>query len=125
VVFHAVLPYECDIHPNIELLHHGLGVVIHPNCTIGSRVKIGHGVTITAGSQHPGSRHRVTVRDGVFIGAGAHIAPRRNQALQIGEGATVGARAVVTRPVPPGATMVGPKATVLAPVYARQDAPSQ
>jgi serine O-acetyltransferase len=43
------------------------------------------------------------VEDGVYIGAGAKILG----GVRIGRGATVGANAVVTRDVPPGAIVVG------------------
>ena len=44
-----------------------------------------------------------------MIGTGAIILPR----VRVGDGATVGAGAVVTRDVPPGVTVVGNPARVL------------
>ena len=61
LLFHAVLPYECDVPRDVTLWHHGLGTVVHPNTRIGHRVKIGHNVTITAGSQSPGSELAVSL----------------------------------------------------------------
>jgi serine O-acetyltransferase len=87
--------------------------VIHPNTTIGRGVTIGHNVTVSAGSQDPGSPYRVVLRDGVTLGAGCIVAARTGSALIVGEGAEVGAGAVVTRDVTAGSKMVGPKAVEL------------
>ena len=52
----------------------------------------------------------VTVGEGCLLGAGATVL----QNLRVGAGATVGAGAVVTRDVPPGATVVGVPAVSVA-----------
>ena len=109
-VFHAVLPYECDIQPDVTLWHRGAGTVIHPNTRIGRRVKIGHNVTITAGSQEPGSPCATVIGDDVVVGAGCLVRPRRGRALHVGDGAQIGAHAVVVDDVPPGAVLIPPKA---------------
>lgn len=111
-IFHAILPYECEIHPDVTLWHRGAGTVIHPNTRIGRRVKIGHGVTITAGSQEPGSPLAVFLGDDVVVGAGALVRPKRGHALHVGDGAQIGAHAVVVKDVPPGGVMVPPVATL-------------
>lgn len=111
-IFHAILPYECEIHPDVTLWHRGAGTVIHPNTRIGRRVKIGHGVTITAGSQEPGSPLAVFLGDDVVVGAGALVRPKRGHALRVGDGAQIGAHAVVVKDVPPGGVMVPPVATL-------------
>lgn len=105
-LFKAVLPYEAEIHPDIQLEHYGVCIVIHPNVSIGRGVKIYHNVTIA--SETPvGSNTGVRVGDGVLIGAGAIIIARTNCNLTIGDGSRVGAGAVVTRDVPAGVTVVG------------------
>ena len=100
------------------------GIEIHPGARIGRRLFIDHGyvvigetaeigddVTIyqfvTLGGTDPsngvpGKRHP-TLADGVIIGSGAAILGP----IRVGEGARVGANAVVTRDVAPGATVVG------------------
>ena len=113
VLFKAILPYEADIQRDIRLEHYGLGVVIHPNVNIGSRVKIYHHVTLAA-ETWIGSEHRLIIGDDVLIGAGAIIVSRSNQTLVIGDGARIGAGAVVTKDVAPGQTMVGSPARPLA-----------
>lgn len=42
VLFKAILPYEADIQRDIHLDHYALGVVMHPNVSIGHRVRIYH-----------------------------------------------------------------------------------
>ena len=105
-LFHAVLPPEARIQPDVRLEHYGLGIVVHPNTTIGRGVKIWHNVTLAAETTI-GSPSRLTVEDGVMIGASAQIIARVNEPLVLGRGASVGAGAVVTRSVPPGAVVVG------------------
>ena len=51
----------------------------------------------------PLSRGHRTVGDGVSLGAGCTVLGD----VAVGSGATVGARAIVTRSVPPGAVVVG------------------
>jgi serine O-acetyltransferase len=106
VVFHAVLPPEARIQPDIRLEHFGLGIVIHPNTTIGRGVQIWHNVTLAAETK-VGSAVRLEVEDDVMIGAGAQVIARPNQALTLGRGASIGAGAVVTRDVDPGTVVVG------------------
>ena len=112
VLFKAILPYEADIQRDIRLEHYGLGVVIHPNVTIGHRVKIYHHVTLAA-ETWVGSEHRLIIGDDVLIGAGAIVVGRSNQTLTVGDGARIGAGAVVTGNVAPGQTMVGSPARPL------------
>jgi UDP-2-acetamido-3-amino-2,3-dideoxy-glucuronate N-acetyltransferase len=59
--------------------------------------------------QHPKSFPQTIVRRGASIGASATLLP----GVEIGEGAMVGAGAVVTKNVPAGATVVGNPARIL------------
>jgi UDP-2-acetamido-3-amino-2,3-dideoxy-glucuronate N-acetyltransferase len=84
--------------------------------SIGNRAFIGHGV-VFVNDKRPRATDpegqlqgeddwillRTVVEDGATIGSGATILG----GVTIGAGATVGAGAVVTRDVPPGATVVG------------------
>ncbi len=106
LVYKAVLPCEAIIGRDLTLDHYGLGVVVHPNVTIGDRVRIYHGVTL-ATETWVGSEYRIFVGDDVMIGTGATVVARPNTDLHIGDGARVGAGAVVTGDVPPGVTVVG------------------
>jgi serine O-acetyltransferase len=98
-----------DIHPGAKIgerffIDHGFTV-------IGETAEIGDDVTIyqcvTLGGTNPstgvaGKRHP-TLKSGVVIGSGAQVLGP----IEVGEGAKIGANAVVTKDVEPGATMVG------------------
>jgi serine O-acetyltransferase len=96
-----------EIHPGAKLgrrliIDHGLGVVIGETAEIGNDVYIYHQVTLGGTSSDAGKRHP-TVGDNVIIGAGAKVLG----AISIGDGARIGANAVVVAPVPAGTTVVG------------------
>lgn len=117
--FRCLLPPEAVLGRSIRLDHYALGVVMHPNITIGHDVRIFHGVTI-AGETWIGSSHRVIVEDGAVIGVGAKIMPRPNCGLRIGRRAVVGAGAVVTHDVPPETVVVGIPARPMQSIRARE-----
>ncbi len=98
-----------DIHPGAQIgqrffIDHGF-VVIGETAVIGDDVTIYQCVTLGGtdpANGIPGKRHP-TLADGVIIGSGAQVLGP----ITVGVRARVGANAVVTRDVPPGATMVG------------------
>lgn len=117
-------PFHCDYGFNISL---GAGVFLNFNCvildvvavTIGAKTQIGPGVQILTADhpRDPAERARgvefgrpISIGANVWIGGGAIILPGVN----VGDDALVGAGAVVTRDVPPGATVVGNPAKVRA-----------
>ncbi|MFZ5755289.1 MAG: serine O-acetyltransferase [Pseudomonadota bacterium] len=96
-----------EIHPGAVIgkrffIDHGMGVVIGETAEIGDDVTLYHGVTLGGTSWNAGKRHP-TIGNGVVIGAGAKVLGP----ITVGEGARVGSNSVVTKPVPPGATVVG------------------
>jgi serine O-acetyltransferase len=91
------------------VLIHSNGVVINGAVRGGKNVLIEHQVTIGAER-----RQSPVLGDDVFVGAGAKIVGPVN----IGDGARVGANAVVVKDVPAGATVVGVPAK---PVGARTE----
>ena len=102
-----------EIHPGATIgrrffIDHGMGVVIGETALIGNDVTLYHGVTLGGTSWNKGKRHP-TLEDGVVIGAGAKVLGP----ITISAGAKVGSNAVVTKPLPPGATAVGNPARIL------------
>jgi len=110
-------PFHCDYGYNISL---GRDVFLNFNCvildvvkvTIGDRTQIGPGVQILTADhpRDPAQRRAglefgrpVTIGADVWIGGSAIVLP----GVRIGDGAIVGAGAVVTRDVAAGATVVG------------------
>jgi serine O-acetyltransferase len=86
------------------VLIHSLGVVINGSVRGGSNVKIEHQVTIGAErNQSP------KIGKNIFIGAGAKIIG----SVMIGDGARIGANAVVVHDVPANSTVVGIPARVV------------
>jgi serine O-acetyltransferase len=98
-----------DIHPGAVIgrnffIDHGF-TVIGESAEIGDNVTIYQNVTLggtnpangIAGKRHP------TIGDNVIIGSGAQVLGP----ILVGNGARIGANAVVTKEVPEGATMVG------------------
>ena len=98
-----------DIHPGAVIGRHFF--IDHGFTVIGESSEIGDDVTIyqcvTLGGTNPtdgvaGKRHP-TLRSNVVIGSGAQVLGP----IEVGEGARVGANAVVTRDVAAGATVIG------------------
>lgn len=98
-----------DINPGAKIgrnffIDHGF-VVIGESAEIGDDVTMYQGSTLggtnptsgIAGKRHP------TLHNGVIISSGAQVLGP----IEVGEGAKVGANAVVTKDVAPGATVVG------------------
>ncbi|QRM19652.1 serine O-acetyltransferase [Dechloromonas sp. TW-R-39-2] len=102
-----------EIHPGATIgrrffIDHGMGVVIGETALIGDDVTLYHGVTLGGTSWNKGKRHP-TLENGVVIGAGAKVLGP----ITISAGAKVGSNAVVTKPLPAGATAVGNPARIL------------
>ncbi len=102
-----------EIHPAAKLgrrlvIDHGMGLVIGETAEVGDDVTLYHQVTLGGTSLSHGKRHP-TIGNNVIIGAGAKILG----AITVGDGARIGANALVIRPVPPGTTMVGAPARPL------------
>ncbi len=102
-----------EIHPGATIgrrfvIDHGMGVVIGETTEIGDDVMVYQGVTLGGTSMEKMKRHP-TLRDGVVVGAGAKVLGP----VTVGEGARVGAGAIVVRDVPSHATVVGLAGRVL------------
>ncbi len=102
-----------EIHPAAKIgkrffIDHGMGVVIGETAEIGDDVTLYHGVTLGGVSLGGGKRHP-TLEDGVVVGAGAKVLGP----FTVGKNAKIGSNAVVVKPVPAGATMVGAVARMI------------
>ncbi len=104
-----------EIHPGAKIgrrvfIDHGMGVVIgemaevHDDCTIYQGVTLGGTSLVKGAKRHP------TLERGVIVGANACVLG----GFTVGAGARVGSGAVVTKPVPAGATAVGNPARIIA-----------
>lgn len=102
-----------EIHPGARIgrrvfIDHGMGVVIGETAEVGDDVVIFHGVTLGGTGKECGKRHP-TIGNGVLLSAQAQILGP----ITIGEGAKIGASAVVLMDIPAGATAVGIPAKVV------------
>lgn len=98
----AILSPFVTLTSNIRIgqhFHANLYSYVEHDCVIGDFVTFAPGVKCNG---------NVVIEDHAYIGAGAMIKQGRpGQPLVIGRGAVVGMGAVVTKSVPPGATVVG------------------
>lgn len=111
-----------EIHPGATIgkrfvIDHGFGVVIGETTEIGDDVTLYQSVTlggvapsVDSHEQRNTKRHP-TLKDGVIVGSGGQVLGP----YTVGEGARIGANAVVTRDIPPGVTAVGIPARVVLP----------
>lgn len=102
-----------EIHPGARIgrrffIDHGMGIVIGETAELGDDVTLYQGVTLGGTSWNAGKRHP-TLEDGVVVGAGAKVLGP----FIVGAGAKIGSNAVVTKPVPAGATAVGIPAKII------------
>ncbi len=96
-----------EIHPGAVIgrrffIDHGMGVVIGETSELGDDVTLYHGVTLGGTTWSAGKRHP-TLMNGVVVGAGAKVLGP----IVVGENARIGSNAVVTKEVPPSATVIG------------------
>jgi serine O-acetyltransferase len=103
-----------EIHPAARIgeglfIDHGMGVVIGETAVIGDDVMLYQGVTLGGTSRLHEKRHP-TLNDGVVVGAHAQLIG----AVDVGEGARIGAGSVVVTDVPPYSTVVGVPGRVVA-----------
>jgi serine O-acetyltransferase len=103
-----------EIHPGASIgervfFDHAMGVVVGETAEIGDDCTIYQGVTLGGTSLYKGTKRHPTLGRGVVVGAGAQVLG----GFTVGDGAKVGSNAVVTKPVPAGATAVGNPARII------------
>ncbi|WP_040953146.1 serine O-acetyltransferase [Gorillibacterium massiliense] len=96
-----------EIHPGARIgerlfIDHGMGIVIGETCEIGNDVVLFQGVTLGGTGKEKGKRHP-TVGNNVVVGSGAKVLG----SFRVGDGARIGANAVVLSEVPSNSTVVG------------------
>jgi len=102
-----------EIHPGATIgrrffIDHGAGVVIGETAIVGDDVLMYHQVTLGGTSLEKTKRHP-TVCNNVLLGMGAKVLGN----ITVGDGARIGANAVVTRDVPPNTSVVGVPGRIL------------
>ncbi len=110
-----------EIHPGACIgrrffIDHGMGVVIGETAVIGDDCTLYHGVTLGGTSWKKGQRHPM-LGDDVVVGAGAKVLGP----IEIGRGARIGSNAVVVKPVPAEATVVGVPGRLAGPLREMDD----
>jgi len=116
-----------EIHPGARIgrrlfIDHGMGVVIGETAEIGDDCTLYHGVTLggTRPSREQGGQKRhPTIGNDVIVGSGAQVLGP----FRVGDGARIGAAAVVLKEVPDGATMIGNPARQVGRRSASSDSP--
>src|SRR5208283_1234416 len=103
VFCNCIIGRGAEFGPGLVLIH-STGVVINGNVRGGTNVHIEHQVTIGAER-----RQSPVLGCDVFLGAGAKVLG----AVTIGDGARIGANAVVLNDIPPHCTAVGIPARVV------------
>jgi serine O-acetyltransferase len=103
-----------EIHPAAKIgervfFDHAMGVVVGETAEIGDGCTIYQGVTLGGTSLYKGTKRHPTLGKDVVVGAGAKVLG----GFTVGDGAKVGSNAVVTKPVPAGATAVGNPARII------------
>jgi serine O-acetyltransferase len=103
-----------EIHPGAKIgervfFDHGMGIVIGETAEVGDGCTIYHGVTLGGTSLYKGTKRHPTLGRDVVVGAGAKVLG----GFTVGDGAKIGSNAVVTKPVPAGATAVGNPARII------------
>jgi len=106
ILFALVLPPSASVGRDVLLGYQGLGVVIHKDSVIGDRVRIAPGVTIGGRGEPDGVPK---VGNDVVIGTGAKLLGP----IRVGDGAQIGANAVVLTDVPAATLAVGIPARIL------------
>ncbi len=123
-----IILFSIEIQPGCEidegfLIGHANGILIHKNSRIGKNCTFMHQSVIGI-RERPGipvKKLRVTVGDGVLVGAGARILGP----LNVGNCCQIGMNAVVTSSLPPYSVAVGIPAKVIKKVEKRNEKQSE
>src|SRR5258706_7181396 len=97
-----------EIHPGAKIgkrlfIDHGMGVVVGETAEIGDHCTLYQDVTLGGTSLEPGQKRHPTLGHDVIVSTAAQVLGP----FRVGDGARIGAQAVVLKEGPDGATMVG------------------
>ncbi len=107
LIYNSKIPYKAKIGKGTFCGYSGIGVVIHSDAEIGDHCVIGQHVTVGGGNnRYPGVPK---IGNNVYISHGAIVFG----GITIGNNVTIGANAVVTKPVPDNAIVAGVPAKIL------------
>jgi serine O-acetyltransferase len=106
IFFGGHVPYTAKIGSGTWFGCGALGVVLHPQTTIGENCVIAQNVTIGGRANFPDVPE---LGNNVFVGAGAKILGP----IKIGDNVKIGANAVVIEDVPANSTVVGIPARIV------------
>ena len=107
LIYNSKIPYKAKIGKGTFCGYSGIGVVIHSDAEIGDNCVIGQHVTVGGGNnRYPGVPK---IGNNVYISHDAIVFG----GITIGNNVTIGANAVVTKPVPDNAIVAGVPAKIL------------
>ena len=107
LIYNSKIPYKAKIGKRTFCGYSGIGVVIHSDAEIGDNCVVGQHVTVGGGNnRYPGVPK---IGNNVYISHGAIVFG----GITIGNNVTIGANAVVTKPVPDNAIVAGVPAKIL------------
>ena len=107
LIYNSKIPYQAKIGRGSTFGYGGMGVVIHSKSIIGVNCTICQQVTIVGGnSRFPGVP---VIGNNVYIAKGSIVMG----GITIGNNVTIGANAVVTKPVSDNAIVAGVPAKIL------------
>ncbi len=122
----AEIPRSVQIGDDFLLVHGGFGVVIHPNTTIGARVKIYPGVTLGRADIHlPIEQSRFEgfeVQDDVILAPGAKVLCKTG-VLTLARGSMAGANAVLRESTGAWEIWAGMPAKIIGKREVKKEAP--
>lgn len=97
-VFSVDIPRKVKVGKAVRLEHGGLGVVIHPNVTIGNNVRIYQGVTLgrkNIWDDSSSSSCSLIIEDDVILCSGAKVLFQNG--MTVARGTILGANSVLTK----------------------------
>lgn len=107
LLYNSKVPYTAKIGKGTKLGYGGMGVVIHRDSIIGENCKIAQQVTIGKWEgRYPGVP---IIGNNVYLSKGSVVFG----GITIGDNVTIGANAVVNKPVPENAIVAGVPAKVI------------